>query len=415
MVSQYWTWVIWSTGISCGILLLTLFILWLILRENDAIFYAIVDQLLNIKRCYIDAHHNIIEKDNHLNLRSMMENMIGEGISLAATHGIIPGAIVKTEQPSEDDESKQHTVEKPDAIVKTEQPSKDDKNKQHTVEKPASNSEYQREVLNVYGKYISVRKRGTLFFVMTLTTIIIAGALIAAFNALFLATITVYDSGPCPVIGPMECFCGPNATFFACDTGKTNACPFYAHASSCFRWIARDLTTSDITTQLGVTTGLLLAFGNITQAVIRIYLLAFNKRLSIATGIHRIAAKTIGINRFTANTRCCCCNLPWHCSPCNLGVYKHPSAMIIITIIYIAIPALMFPAVALLYYYELSVTSLTFIVLIVIAIICIVSIVWIMVQESEASSNIPGGWSDVKMLIQTIKDNGKASGGFNKN
>jgi hypothetical protein len=49
----------------------------------------------------------------------------------------------------------------------------------------------------------------------------------------------------------------------------------------------KDTRRNGIMTSLG----LLVALGNIAQAIIRIYLLAFNKRLSIATGIHRIAAR----------------------------------------------------------------------------------------------------------------------------
>ncbi|UJR34531.1 hypothetical protein I4U23_027308 [Adineta vaga] len=243
---------------------------------------------------------------------------------------------------------------------------------------PESHPEYAREVLNVYGKFIFVHKRGSLFFLVTLTKISIFGALIAVFNSLFLATSSVYRDGPCPSIGPMDCFCGGNHTYFSCDTGKTAAFPYDVHSGACFRWIGRDITTSDVTTQLGVTAGILVAFGSIAQAIIRIYLLAFNKRLSIATGIHRTAAKTIGINRDTAQTRFCCCNLPWHCSACS---------------------------VILLYYYELNVTSLTFVVLIVIAVLCLLSIGWVMVEESEASSNIPGEWVDAKALLQKISDN----------
>ncbi|UJR34595.1 hypothetical protein I4U23_027371 [Adineta vaga] len=274
-------------------------------------------------------------------------------------------------------------------------------------EMPESDSEHVREVLNIYGRYISLHKKETLFFLITLTTIIISGALIAAFNSLFLATSSVYRDGPCPSIGPMDCFCGANHTYFSCDTGEIAAFPFDVHSGACFRWIARDITTSDVTTQLGVTTGLLVAFGSIAQAIIRIYLLAFNKRLSIATGIHRIAAKTIGINRDTARTRFCCCNLCWHCSACNLSLFKHPSAVIIVTGIYIATPILMVPGVILLYYYEISVTSLTFVVLVVIATLCVLSIVWIMTQESESSSNIPGGWTDAKNLLQNATMNSK--------
>ena len=407
MATAYWIWVGWSIGISAAILLLTLAVLCLILYGNDTIFYGIVAQLLNIERCFIDAHHNIIRKDDKLNLSPQrMQDWIRDNPKLIMGFvSELTGGKADPENASEASSNHPSTNKKT-----SDDASKNDNNiekKQsdevkRISENPKSQSGHQREVLNLYGRYIGTHKRGSLIFVMTLTTIIISGALIAAFNSLFLNTTSVYRDGPCPAIGPMECYCGYNSTYFTCDTGKNNSCPLDVHVAACFRWTGRDLTTSDVTTQLGVTAGLLLAFGNITQAIIRIYLLAFSKRLSIATGIHRIAAKAIGINRHTSHTKCCCCKLPWHCSPCNLSLFKNPAAVIIVTIIYIAIPILMIPGVAMLYYYELSVTALTFIVLIVFAMVCIISIVWIMVQDTEASSNIPGGWNDIKQLAQVI-------------
>ncbi|CAF1125474.1 unnamed protein product [Adineta steineri] len=419
MTWTYWPWIGCSVGTSFGIFVLTLAVLLILLLENDTVFYGIVAQLLNIERCFIDAHHKIVHKNenmhfsvdvfqNHIIAAVLEAKQLQQDVTGTKGNGSdskLPENEQSIIQKVEDDlknvagmanENASNTSSQTESKTSSETKPKAEPERSTESEPP---HEHMREVLNFYGRYISVHKRCSLFFLVTLTTIIISGALIAAFNSLFLATSSVYRDGPCPSIGPMECFCGNNYTYFPCDTGLTAPFPIDIHSGVCFRWIARDLTTSDITTQLGVTAGLLVAFGSIAQAIIRIYLLAFNKRLGIATGIHHIVSKTIGINRDTARTRCCCCNLCWHCSACNLSLFKHPAAVIIATGIYIATPFLMIPGIILLYYYQLSVTSLTFVVLIVVAILCILSIVWIMVQESEASSNISGGWVDAKKLL----------------
>ncbi|CAF3538354.1 unnamed protein product [Rotaria socialis] len=139
--------------------------------------------------------------------------------------------------------------------------------------------EKERQVLNLYGRYILIRRRGTIIFLTILVGILISTALVATCNNLILSSTSVYRDGPCPAFGPMECFAGHDAIYFACNTGLTAPFPVSDAAGTCFRWIARDITISDVLTQLGVATGLLLALGNIAQAIIRIYLLAFNKRL----------------------------------------------------------------------------------------------------------------------------------------
>ena len=418
---DYWTWIACSVSISGGIVLLTVVVLLVLLLKYDTIFYGVVNQLLNIERCFIDAHHRIVRKDEQgisfddtvqkylASVTSKFDSAVEEPAH--AFHNIAISTPIRVfmagEQPSATAQNSGAGTSDNASEINTDHANKTSIERQEEVfPESKSSPEHVREVLNVYGRYMSVRKKRTRVFLMTLIALIISGGVIAAFNSIFLATTTVYRGGPCPPIGPMECFCGNNYTNFSCDTGKTTACPFDVSSSVCFRWVARDLTTSDLTTALGVTTGLLIAFGNIAQALIRIYLLAYNKRLGIAIGIYRIAAKTIGINRDTARTRCCCCSLPWHCSACNLKLFKHPAAVIIATVIYIAIPLLMIPAVILLYQYQLSVTALTFIVLIILAMFCGLSIVWIMVEETESSSNVPGGWTDVKNLIGTTYPNG---------
>lgn len=418
MAWTYWGWIGCSVAISTFILVATIVVLVVILVECDSVFYGTLNQLLDIERCFMDQHHNIIRKDEKINFSSEML------LNLAREYGL---SEFESEKNGSKDETKtrlsdhltenrkwdnfSNVVPAANIISKMNRnsPSKTtvDK-KEETLAKPQLNPREIREVLNIYGRYIHIHKRGARCFVVLLAAVIISGALIAAFHALFLSATSIYQGSPCLPIGQMECFCGPNNTNYTCNTGEINPCPLDVRVGACFRWTARDITTADVTSQLGITAGLLLALGKIAQGIIKLYLFAFNKRLSIATGIHRMAAKTIGINRHTASTRCLCCRLPCHCSPCNLSLFKHPCAIIWVTILYMIIPFLMFPGVALLYYYELSVTTLTFVVLAVLAVVCVVSIVWIMVQENEALSNIPGGWSPMKVMKSVI--NAKAIG-----
>ena len=56
-----------SVAISAGIFVFTLLVLIILVKENNVVFYAVVSQLLGIERCFIDAHHSIIRKDEKLN------------------------------------------------------------------------------------------------------------------------------------------------------------------------------------------------------------------------------------------------------------------------------------------------------------------------------------------------------------
>ncbi|CAF2010170.1 unnamed protein product [Rotaria magnacalcarata] len=265
-----------------------------------------------------------------------------------------------------------------------------------------SNSEYERPALDMYGRLLSFNKRINKAFLTILTTIIISAAIISAFGSLFLATSSVYRDGPCPKHGPMECYSGDNHTYFECNTGEIVNLSVDSVSGTCFRWIARDMTTTDLTTQIGVTAGLLTALGSITECLIRIYLSALNKRLGVSIGIGRILAKTVGINRITAPTPCCRCHIPCRCGFFNLSQYKHPHMTVIVTFIYILVPLLIVPGIVLLYHFQLTVTLLTFVFLITFALVCVVGLSWIAIQDDETSANVPGGWEDVVKIINII-------------
>ncbi|CAF3372958.1 unnamed protein product [Rotaria socialis] len=268
---------------------------------------------------------------------------------------------------------------------------------------PRSNSEYERPALNMYGRFLSFNKRINKAFLTILTTIIISAALIAAFGNLVLATTTVYRDGPCPTYGPMECYSGDNHTYFECNTGQILNFSVDSASGACFRWIARDMTTADLTTQIGVTAGFLTALGSITECLIRIYLSALNKRLGVSIGIGRILAKTVGINRITATTPCCGRRIRCRCGFFNLSQYKHPHMTVIVTFIYILVPFLIIPGIALLYHFQLTVTLLTFVFLITFALVCVVGLSWIAIQDDETSVNVPGGWDDTIKLCSLLQ------------
>jgi hypothetical protein len=54
-----------------------------------------------------------------------------------------------------------------------------------------SHSEYKREVLELYGKILPLNKKRNKVCIVILTTVVISSVLIAAFNTLILATVTV--------------------------------------------------------------------------------------------------------------------------------------------------------------------------------------------------------------------------------
>ncbi|CAF4971854.1 unnamed protein product, partial [Rotaria sp. Silwood1] len=231
---NYWNWVYCSVFISLSIVLITFFILVILLRYFDDVFFSAVAKLFNVERCIIDIHHQIIPNST-FNFSSA-----GKVKTTKSVSGILSFCGICTGEASDTSAG------------------------------------------------------------LILTTIIISAALTAVFGNIFLATTTVYRDGPCPNYGPMECYCGDNHTYFDCIVGEIVNCPVDFISGTCFRWIIRDVTTSDLTTQIGITAGLLTALGAIAECLIRLYLYVLNKRLGVSIGIARILAKTVGINTTTA-------------------------------------------------------------------------------------------------------------------
>jgi hypothetical protein len=152
-----------------------------------------------------------------------------------------------------------------------------------------------------------------------------------------------------------------------------------------------------------------IAMGSIAECIIRLYLYVLNRRLDVAHGIDVMIAKTVGLNKRTAPTRCCGCYSCGHCGVFSLSKYKHPWLAVILTLIYFSVPCLVIPTISLLYYYELNTTALTFIILITAALLCILSILWIIAQDDESSANVSGGWSDANVLLKTFYKTVKSS------
>ncbi|CAF3841022.1 unnamed protein product, partial [Rotaria sp. Silwood1] len=315
MNPTFWHWIGWNISISVAIFLFVLLVLFFILYEDENIFFGIVENLFHIKRHDLDIYNQIIQPYTKQGTSSAVADNL---FSLATTYVTIvnevkqkvefPHERVKSEEnpaSAEQNMSENSTWDNKNSqknsiaeIVSKQSPShsKESEEKSQDTER---NPSRQRPVLNLYGKFVNLNKKNKTF-ILLLTTIVVSSALIAAANSIVLVTTSVYRDGPCPNHGLMECYSGDNNTHFQCTIGDNVNFPFDTHVGTCFRWVLRDITTSDLTTQLGVTAGLLMALGSVTGALIRFYLFALNKRINVASGIHRMAAKTIGINEITA-------------------------------------------------------------------------------------------------------------------
>ncbi|CAF4549489.1 unnamed protein product, partial [Rotaria sp. Silwood2] len=265
MAWTYWQWVWCNIFISTAIFLFILFVLVILLCFFDKLFFSVVAKLFNIKRCTIDVHH-IIRRNSTVNTSSAPITKATNFVSKISRFPRTP-----TDKASNRDEDLENPVP-----VRDHSPKKEE---EEALQYPSSHPEYKRTILNMYGKFLPSDGVINKISLTIITTIIIAAAIIAIFKTLFLATTAVYRDGPCPNYGPMECFCGNNQTYFVCQTGDTVSFPLDTHSGTCFRWIVRDITTSDVTTQIGVTAGLLTALGSIAESLIRLYLYVLQKRL----------------------------------------------------------------------------------------------------------------------------------------
>ncbi|UJR20071.1 hypothetical protein I4U23_023203 [Adineta vaga] len=459
MAWGFWDWIICNTLIGFAIFLCVALIMGFILWKFDAAFYSIVAKLFNIKRCVIDVNHRIITKNNAIDRANARMKKVGSFVSKLCS------CCVKTiENPSVDkrvtgvpigdmsstlnekfstlvspvpefanakkkknDSNNSENDEQPDGKESLEEddeenesnsccwPSKVgvDKSKE-TKETKSSNMEtdiapdhvghpeHEREILDVYGKYLILEKPRNKVLIFTITVTIIASVILAGFQTCFLANVTVYDDGPCPSFGTMECFFGGNHTYFQCTPDKSISLGSFAKTATCFRWIGRDITISDIMTQIGACTGLLVALGAVTEVFIRFLLFIFQQRLGVATGIRRVMEKTVGINRVTQPCNCCGHKLCCHFGILNLQLYERPWLIVLVIILYVSLPALVVASIILMIYFRISITALTYIVLTACIQICCLGLLWILFAEDEIGRVVPGAWRDVNDTFRSM-------------
>ena len=281
MVWSYWNWVFCNVFISVGILLITLIVLILLLLCLDKLFFSVFAQLFNIERCIIDVHHTIIRKNSAVlptiagsrkidgiasNLCNLYATCTGESSSMS--HDISTGAdevVSYNSNMAEDDTKRCYSPDGTNANAQSEEPlsatlSQTAKTAEEVTRSHPSHPEYEREILNMYGKFLALNRMRTRILIIIITTLIISAVCIVAFNTCILATILVYPGGPCPSSGEMECFHGSNHTYFECQPGDTVNFSLGVIAGTCFRWIARDLTIIGYYDTIGVSAGLLTAF-----------------------------------------------------------------------------------------------------------------------------------------------------------
>ncbi len=263
--------------------------------------------------------------------------------------------------------------------------------------------EYEREVLNVYGKFLELSQKTNRILIMIITVTIISSVIIAGFEGCFLANVTVYDAGPCPYYGLMDCYYGSNHTYFQCTPDISISLPSFTSSATCFRWIGRDTSVSDVMTQVGACAGLLTALGAVVEVFIRFLFFVFQQRLGVTTGIRRILEKTVGINRVTQPCRCCGRKLWFHFGVLNLHLYAHPWLVVLVFMIYASLPLIFIAAIVLMTYFRISITSLTYIVLVTLVLICCLSLFWMLCMEDEIGRVIPGAWNDIKDAFDPMK------------
>lgn len=434
MTWTYWDWVLCNTLVGVGILLFTYLIVGLLLWRFNTIFYGMIAKLFNIKRCVINVNHEVIRKNSDIYTSTLIEKKserfiskvcswyktvaeknpslseeitttpISDLFSKLCSGGTVNVAgnlpIDPVERQSSQNESNQEETSDDDlagqsGILSCCFHKKADVNDRTEIssDHPA-HPEYERKVLNVYGKFLTLDKKRNKFLIMTITVIVITSVIIAGFQGCFLANITVYQDGPCPFYGVMECFYGPNLTYFQCTPNSTIDFSLHTVSATCFRWIGRDTSVSDVMTQIGACTGLLTAFGAVVELLIRLLIFVFEQRPGVAAGIRRMLEKTVGINRVTQPYRCCGLIFPCHFGVLNLHLYRRPWLVIIFFIIYALLPAVAVSSIILLSYFRISITALTYIVLITVVLICCLGLLWVLWEEDEIGRILPGAWSN---------------------
>ncbi|CAF3505171.1 unnamed protein product [Adineta steineri] len=445
MAWTYENWILCNVFSGFAIFLLTFIILGILVWHFESIFYAMVDKLFNIQRCVIDVHHTIIRNNSAIytskatikkspglasNLRhccrqvAVKNSVRPDSTSALASDNVVPKLYnsvkndvlniveertttigLKTLGFAETDSEQDLTDENESD---QEAKSSDD----HTMKSGVllstgstiipsiprnhpSHPQYERKVLNVYGKYLTLNKKRNTLLIMVFSTIVISAIIIAGFGGCILASTTIYQNSPCPNYGTTECFHGDNHTYFECEPGDDINITLLTSSASCFRWIVLDKSITDVLTQIAVCTALLTAFGSVAEVILRLLLYVFQPRRGVATGIRRIMEKTVGINRITQPPRFCGATLPCRFGVLNLGLYQHPWLIVVLTTFYILLPLIIIAAFISLTEFQISITSLTYTVLLTLVLLCSLALIWIMWEEDELSRILPGGWMSI--------------------
>ncbi|CAF1619330.1 unnamed protein product, partial [Adineta ricciae] len=293
MAWSYWNWIIVNVLIGLGVVILTYTVLGILLWSFEQVFYSIVAKLFNITRCTIDVNHTVIRENTAIftshkhstntgrlsskvtsccrNDRSRTTLTSGncfsrlcscvtqiapyierDRLSEAAsdTIRVVPIELIHNKTAQKEFiqiSSIAREVASASNISQHSSPAEMHANNK-IVTKPVSatttdtsleilrnhpsHPEYEREVLNMYGRYLTLNKKSNKFLIMTISVIVISSIIIAGIEGCFLASITVYPDGSCPIYGLMECFHGSNFTYFPCTPGNTINFTLYSNSAT---------------------------------------------------------------------------------------------------------------------------------------------------------------------------------------
>jgi FtsZ-interacting cell division protein ZipA len=335
-----------------------------------------------------------------------VQNLVKDGKNLLCWWPHKPNEDNLTATTDEPQSSRLQTTKKSEKDLKNQprysSPQRPTASSKVSIDHP-THREHIREVLNVYGRCLTLSKKKNVFLILTITAIVISAVIIAGFQGCFLANITVYQDGPCPFYGLMECYYGPNSTYFQCTPNSTIDFSLSGSSATCFRWIGRDTSVADVMTQIGACVGLLTAFGSLVEFLMRLLLYVFQQRLGVSAGMRRVMEKTIGINKITQPTHVFNCKLPCHFGILDLRLYQHPWLVFIFIVLYLCLPVIAIASIILLSYFQISITSLTYIVLITFVLVCSLGLLWVLWEENEIGKIIPGAWEDASDVMSPLK------------
>ena len=463
-------WIVSNVVSSVIIFSITLIGLIIMLCCCPKVFYGIVARLFRIKRCVIDVNHNIVRNNSELStaygedrrIRRFISNMIDPGktnknVSTKRTDYIPAKAqaipprqtkqsrtwpspvtvmnITSAEETSYKRTLKYQAEQNPSGTSSRSNARKNNfrqvvrsrtwkvnqrspascenvasSAKQHTtlnvLESHPTHQADPRVILNIYGKYLPLRKKRNQFVILMISSIVIAATVMAFWEGFVLASITVYQGRSCPDYGDMECFHGSDHIYFLCEKDNEINFTLLSTTGACFRWILLDQSITSFLTRIGVCTGLLAFFGSMTEVFIRILFVVYQPRRCVANGMRRVLEKTVGVNNITQPWCHCCIKFPIRVSPFYRIPYRYPVFVYLTIIIYLLITGLTVLAYIPLAYFQATVTSFTYIILGSTALLCFFTLVWIIWEMDEISRILPGGCINIKDILtsQAFKD-----------